>query len=189
MKRAITKDEVNELEVGAYQGTIYVADDEKSAKEAIAMLQNESLLGFDTETRPSFKKGEQYTPSLLQFAASDFAVLFRIHETGLPDGLLRIFQSEKIIKIGIAIDRDLKELKDIASFEESGFIDLNTMAPQKGFENVGVRRLAAMVLGIRISKRQQTSNWEADQLKPAQIEYAATDAWVCREIYLKIKDL
>lgn len=189
MKQAITKDEVNELEVGAYQGTIFVADDKKSAEEAIGMLQNETLLGFDTETRPSFKKGEQYTPSLLQLAAADFAVLFRIHRTGLPEGLLRIFRSEKIVKVGIAIDRDLKELKDIASFEENGFVDLNTMAPQKGFENIGVRRLAAMVLGIRISKRQQTSNWEADQLKPAQIEYAATDAWVCREIYLRIKDM
>ena len=189
MKRAITKDEVNELEVGAYQGTIYVADDKKSANKAIALLQNESLLGFDTETRPSFKKGEQYTPSLLQLAAADFAVLFRIHKTGLPAGLLKIFHSEKIVKVGIAIGRDLKELKDITSFEENGFVDLNTMAPQKGFENIGVRRLAAMVLGIRISKRQQTSNWEADQLKPAQIEYAATDAWVCREIYLRIKNM
>lgn len=189
MRRAITKDEVNDLEIGTYQGTIFVADDEKSAHKAISLLQNERLLGFDTETRPSFKKGEQYPPSLLQLAAEDFAVLFRIHKTGLPAGLLKIFHSDKIVKVGIAIDRDLKELKDIASFEENGFVDLNIMASQKGFENIGVRRLAAMVLGIRISKRQQTSNWEAEHLKPAQIEYAATDAWVCREIYLKIKEM
>ena len=189
MKRAITKDEVNNLKIGAYQGTIYVADDKKSAGKAIAMLQNEKLLGFDTETRPSFKKGEQYKPSLLQLSAEDFAVLFRLHKTGLPKGLLNIFESKEIVKVGIAIDRDLRELKEMAPFDENGFIDLNSLAPQKGFENVGVRRLAAMVLGIRISKRQQTSNWEAEQLKPAQIEYAATDAWVCREIYLKIKDM
>lgn len=189
MKKSITKEEVNKMDIGAYTGTIYLADDPEGVKKAVKMLEGEEILGFDTETRPSFKKGEKYDPSLLQLATSEAVVLFRLHATKLPSSLIRILESEKITKVGIAISRDLEELKELEPFEPKGFVDLNTFAPKKGFESIGVRRLAAMVLGFRISKRQQTSNWEADKLKPAQLEYAATDAWASREIYLKLKDL
>lgn len=187
MKKSITKEEVNDLKIGAFKGTIYLAEDAEGADKALQILEGETVLGFDTETKPSFRKGESYTPSLLQLATANTAVLFRLHHTGIPPGLRKIFESDKIIKAGIALQRDVQELQEIAPFEPGGFIDLNTLAPEKGYENVGVRRLAAMVLGIRISKRQQTSNWEADKLKPAQMEYAATDAWVCREVYLRIQ--
>ncbi|MDZ7777232.1 MAG: 3'-5' exonuclease [Bacteroidales bacterium] len=189
MKKSITKEEVNNLDIGAFKGTIYVVEDEAGVDKAMELLNGESVLGFDTETKPSFKRGEQYTPSLLQLAGADFAVLFRLHATGLPDKLIALLESQKVLKVGIAIGRDLEELQEITPFEPGGFTDLNTLAPEKGYENVGVRRLSAMVLGIRISKRQQTSNWEAENLKPAQLEYAATDAWVCRQIFLKINSI
>ena len=189
MKKSITKEEVNGMDVDAYKGTIYLADDKKGASKAIQMLKGEKVLGFDTETRPSFRKGEKYDPSLMQLATSDAVVLFRLHNTGLPKGLVKILESPDITKVGIAIDRDLDELKELREFTPEGFVDLNTLAPEKGFTSVGVRRLAALVLGFRVSKRQQTSNWEAEQLKPQQLEYAATDAWVCREIYQKIINL
>lgn len=189
MKKEITKEEVNEMDVDAFKGTIYLADDKKGAAKAIKMLKGETVLGFDTETRPSFRKGEKYDPSLMQLATKEVVVLFRLHSTGLPKGLVKILENPDIIKAGIAIGRDLEELRELRDFNPDGFVDLNDYAPEKGFKSVGVRRLAALVLGFRVSKRQQTSNWEADQLKPQQLEYAATDAWVCREIYEKIKNL
>jgi ribonuclease D len=189
MKKEITKEEVNDMDMDAFKGTIYVADDKKGAAKAIKMLKGETVLGFDTETRPSFRKGEKYDPSLMQLATEDVVVLFRLHSTGLPKGLVKILENPDVIKAGIAIDRDLEELQELREFNPAGFIDLNSFAPEKGFKSVGVRRLAALVLGFRVSKRQQTSNWEAEQLKPQQLEYAATDAWVCREIYEKIKVL
>lgn len=188
MRRAITKDEVNELKRGNFEGEIVVVEDADAAKNICEeILNEESLLGFDTETRPTFKKGEkQKDPALIQLARAETVYLFRINKTGLIMPLTKILGDEHIIKAGLAIDRDLDELQALQDFEPGGFVDLNSFASQKGFESIGVRNLTAMLLGFRVSKRQQTSNWEAEELTKAQIKYAATDAWVCREIYLKL---
>lgn len=189
MKRSITKEEVNQLDKDNFKGTIYVIDDIPGLRKGLKLLTNEKLIGFDTETRPSFTKGVKYDPSLIQIASKEVVLLIRIKNIKIPNALKKFLADPEITKVGIALDRDLKELQDVSYFEPAGFLDLNTYAPSKGFESIGVRKLAALVLGFRVSKRQQTSNWDADILKQAQLEYAATDAWVCREIYLKIKDL
>ncbi len=189
MRKSITKEEVNLLENKSFEGNIMVVDREEQLQEAITLLSNETILGFDTETRPSFKKNVRYDTSLLQLSTHTHAFLFRLQHIGLPKEIIQLFENKNIKKIGVAISNDLKELKSIQPFRESNFIDLNTFAPKKGFKNIGVRKLSAMVLGFRVSKRQQTSNWEAETLSDAQMAYAATDAWVCREIYLKIKGI
>lgn len=189
MRKSITKEEVNQLERKSFEGNIVVVDDMAQLKEAMALLSNETIIGFDTETRPSFRKNVQYTPSLLQLSSDKHAILFRLKHIGLPKEVIALLENEDITKIGVAISRDLKELKEIQPFSEKNFVDLNTFAPKKGFQNIGVRKLSAMVLGFKVSKRQQTSNWEAKDLSNAQQIYAATDAWVSREIYLKIKGL
>lgn len=188
MKYEISKEEVNELHRGGFDGEIVVIEDpEAAAREAKQLLDQETLLGFDTETRPTFTKGEKGNqPALLQLARPGKVYLFRLNKTGLLDPLAEILANESIIKAGIAIGRDIEELQELKPFKPAGFVDLNSYAQQKGFESVGVRNLTAMLLGFRVSKRQQTSNWEAEELKPAQIRYAATDAWVCREIYMKL---
>lgn len=190
MKYEISKEEVNELHRGGYEGEIVVIDDSETAtREAQVLLSRETLLGFDTETRPTFTKGPSNQPALLQLACPGKVYLFRLNKTGFVKPLADILASETIIKTGIAIGRDIEELQELKSFHPGGFIDLNSYAKQKGFESIGVRNLTAMLLGFRVSKRQQTSNWEAEELKPPQIRYAATDAWVCREIYMKLVNL
>ncbi len=190
MRTEITKDEVNELERGAFEGEIYVIEDEDAARQVCEeILKENTLLGFDTETRPAFKKGEQHDPSLIQLALTEKVYLFRINKINLIQPLIDILSDERIIKAGLALSRDLEELQALIDFEPAGFVDLNTFAAEKGFKSIGVRNLTAMLLGFRVSKRQQTSNWEAEELTKAQIKYAATDAWVCREIYLKLVNL
>lgn len=188
IKREITKEEVNELKSGSFEGKIVVVEEVQAAREICdEILREETLLGFDTETRPTFKKGEKkHEPALIQMARADMVYLFRINKTGLIQPLIEVLKEKKIIKAGLAISRDLEELQELSYFEPGGFVDLNQFAAEKGFKSIGVRRLTAMLLGFRVSKRQQTSNWEAEELTKAQIRYAATDAWVCRKIYLKL---
>ncbi|MCF8233020.1 MAG: 3'-5' exonuclease domain-containing protein 2 [Bacteroidales bacterium] len=190
MGREITKEEVNQLKRDGFNGEIVVVEEQKDAADICReVLIEEDLLGFDTETRPAFTKGEKHQPALIQIACAETVYLFRINKTGLIQPITDILGNEDIIKAGIAIGRDLEELQELRYFEPAGFVDLNKMATQKGFQSIGVRNLTAMLLGFRVSKRQQTSNWETEVLKPAQARYAATDAWVCREIYLKLMNL
>ena len=144
------------------------------------------LIGIDTETKPSFKKGQINSVALLQIATDQKAYIIRLKSVTMGKELASIFSDETIVKVGIAVKDDLKDLKKLHSFEEKSIVDLNVFAPKLGFESIGAKKLSALVLGIRISKRQQVSNWEQKKLTNAQIVYAATDAWICREIYLKL---
>jgi ribonuclease D len=127
--------------------------------------------------------------ALLQLASNDIALIIRIKNIGIPKALLQLLQNEKILKIGAAIHDDIKSLQKIKPFIPSGFIDLQNFAKEKQIESKSVRKLAAIVLNVRVSKSQQLSNWESEVLTLAQLQYAATDAWICREIYRKmIKD-
>lgn len=150
---------------------------------AISELSSEKVLGFDTETRPSFTKGKKNKVALLQLSGSRKAYLFRLSSIGIPEPLTELLEKKNITKVGAAIKEDLNALKKIAPFEPSGFIDLQSYVEQYGIEEKSVRKMAAIVLGIRISKAQQLSNWENNDYSEAQKLYAATDAWVCREIY------
>jgi ribonuclease D len=149
-------------------------------------LSGEELLGFDTETKPTFKKGRKNKVSLIQLSTGTLACLFRINKLGLPDELIDLLSDPGVIKAGVAVHDDIRFLKGVKKFEPSGFIDLQTFVKDYGIQSSGLKKLAAIVLGFRISKRQQVTDWEANQLTEAQEIYAATDAWVCHQIYKKL---
>ncbi|GGZ14341.1 3'-exoribonuclease [Echinicola pacifica] len=180
----ISKDEVNQLPLGHFEGDIYLIEDEKEVAEAIQDLKRYYRIGFDTETRPSFRKGVSYDVSLLQLSTPDKAYLFRLNHIGLPKPVQKILEDPSRVKIGAAVRDDIKALKKLEpTFKQASFFDLNEELKKVGFHNVGVRNLSAMVLNIRISKAEQVSNWEAEELTKKQQLYAATDAWACLEVF------
>ena len=187
-EKSIEKDDIKKLPLYKHDGPIEVITSPHRAYEAMGEIAKEKFIGIDTETRPSFKKGVSYPVCLLQMTTVNKTYLFRLLKTGLPENFIPIMEHENIIKIGIAIHDDLSDLKKMKGFAPKKVVDLNEYALEFDFISIGAKKLAALVLGIQISKRQQTSNWEAEPLSQAQIEYAATDSWICREIYLKFQD-
>jgi ribonuclease D len=157
--------------------------------EAVRLLEQESILGFDTETRPAYRKGESYPPALLQLAGANEVFIFQLKFTGLPRLLIGILSNPDIVKAGVSLNYDIAELKNVVQFEPAGFVDIATLAKKHGIQNHGLRGLAAVLLGFRISKSAKTSNWASNELTPSQIIYAATDAWVGRELYLEMQKI
>ena len=187
-KRHITKAEINELPMQQYDGMIHLCKTAEEAEAVAKKLLKETLLGFDTETRPAFRKGESYDPSLLQLATEDAVYLFQIQQCGLTPALLKVLSSPGIVKAGVAIDRDIAELQAVRPFEPAGFIELATCAKEARIKNLGLRGLTAILFGFRISKREQVSNWARKELTDSQMTYAATDAWLGRKIYLAFQE-
>lgn len=186
---SISPQELNALPKAAFTGEIVVLDKlGKSFDEAVAYLSSQKVLGFDTESRPCFSNDEKpHGVSLLQLSSADRAFLFRIKKTGMPANLLDLLANGKIIKVGAAVRDDVQGLEKYHKFEARSFLDLQKMVHQYGIQDISVKKMAAIILGVKISKTQQLSNWEAETLSDAQKAYAATDAWVCREMYLKLK--
>jgi len=185
-KKFIAKEDINLLELDKYNGETILVDTDAELEKACSEIEKCAIIGIDTETKPSFRKGQMNTVALLQISTDKKAYIVRLKKVKMSKRLADIFTNEAIKKIGIAIFDDLKDLKKIIPFTDKSVVDLNLLAPKLGFESIGAKKLSALVLGIRISKRQQVSNWELEQLSQAQIDYAATDAWICREIYLKL---
>jgi len=187
----ITEEEMNRLPRKEFDGEIFLIDTLDKLDQAMPLLKGENLLGFDTETRPSFKKGKNYEVALLQLANADRAFLFRLNHIGIPDALKDLMEDPNVLKIGLALRDDLAGLKRLDSFEPAGFIDLQDMASENSVPHNGLKKLAAKFLKYRISKSRskRLSNWEADRLGPKQVRYAATDAWVCYELYKVMKKL
>ena len=185
-KKFIAKEDINLLELDKYNGETILVDTDAELEKACSEIEKCAIIGIDTETKPSFRKGQMNTVALLQISTDKKAYIVRLKKVKMSKRLADIFSNEAIKKIGIAIFDDLKDLKKIIPFTDKSVVDLNLLAPKLGFESIGAKKLSALVLGIRISKRQQVSNWELEQLSQAQIDYAATDAWICREIYLKL---
>jgi len=181
---SITDEELRQLPILQFNGRVTLVDNMEKYRRAMAEMGRPPLLGFDTETRPSFKKGKRYKVALLQLADADRAWLFRLNMIGLPPELAGILADKNIIKTGVAIRDDVKALRSIAPFEPHGFHDLQSVVADHGIQELGLKKLTAIVLGHSISKSQQVSNWEAPALSEPQQIYAATDAWVCRSIYL-----
>jgi len=188
-KNKLSKTEINSLPLRYYNGPIRIIQTAEQAKDACTILIKEKLLGFDTETRPAFNKGQSYLPSLLQLAGTKVVYLFQLSKCGLPDSITNLLSNVNIIKSGVAIDQDLIELQQILNFKPGGFIDLGDIARSNGLPHHGLRGLAAFLLNFRISKSVRTSNWSTNQLTKKQIKYAATDAWLGRELYLKYKQI
>jgi ribonuclease D len=182
-KRKISKAEINELPLIAWEGEIQILESPEEMEAAASILANESHLGFDTETRPSFKKGDYYPPALIQLATEHCVYLFRISETETFDPLLPILESPDILKTGVAIKDDVKELRAMEDFTPNGFVEIADITVKLGYENRGLRALAGLLLHGRISKAAQVTNWARPKLDNKQVRYAATDAWISREIY------
>ena len=187
--RPMTKAEINAVPLTRYTGPIKVISHPDQCPAACAGLQDETTLGFDTETQPTFVKGAWHPPALIQLATSRKVLIFQLGSVGLPAPLRQLLEDPAITKAGVAPERDLQDLQHIAPFTPAGFIDLGILARQRGIQNFGLRGLAAVVLGRRISKQARVSNWAAPRLQPAQITYAATDAWISRELYLRLRKL
>lgn len=183
LRTTISQDELNLLPLNAYKGKVQVVTDPKYLPKIAAEISKHKVVGFDTETRPSFKKGQSYKLALLQLAIPNKVFLIRTHYTGLDQSILSIFEDKNILKAGVAIRDDIKALQTIASFTPQSFVELANLSREVGLQVESVKKLAGLILGFRISKSAQTSNWEAPTLTEKQIEYAATDAWVCLELY------
>ena len=182
----ISKDDIAQLPKAVYSGQIEVIRNVSDLSIWLPILVKEKIIGFDTETKPSFKKGEKNTISLLQLATADLALLVKLKEVGLPDELIAFFEDPTILKVGAAIHDDIKSLQFYHKFTQKSFVDLQSIVSNWGIQDKSVRKLAGIILGVRVSKSQQLSNWEATELSPAQISYAAIDAWVCQRMYLKL---
>jgi len=182
----ITVEEISECELSWFRGEIALIEDMHAFYEFFPRLKGEKLLGFDTETRPNFQKGKKNKVSLLQLSSDKIACLFRINKIGIPDELLGLLADPGVIKAGVAVHDDIRFLAHIKKFNPAGFIDLQNFVRSYGIQSSGLKKIAAIVLGIRISKRQQVTDWEAEQLTEAQQIYAATDAWVCHQIYSEL---
>lgn len=188
LRITITQEEINILPLKTFDGKISVISEADKISKIVKEIEKHEVVGFDTETRPSFKKGQVYQVSLLQLAIPGKAYLIRINHTGVTEEITQLFENEKIVKAGVGIRDDLKALQKLRNFTPKNCFDLQTLAKQAGLQVESVKKLSALLLGFRISKGAQTSNWEAPTLTQKQIEYAATDAWVCLELYKKLKN-
>lgn len=185
---ALSRDDINAMPMDHYRGPVTLVRSDDEVEAACRKLSREKMLGFDTETRPSFKKGVSYQPSLIQLAGAKRVYLFSLTDHTLPPPLKEVLGNARIIKAGVALAYDLKQLRAMDDFEPGGFVGLEPMARALHIKNQGLRGLAAALLGFRISKRAQCSNWSRPELTDTQITYAATDAWVSRELYLRLKE-
>lgn len=183
----LDKSELNMYPVSGFSGEIVLVDNYARLQNCVERLKSAPVLGFDTETKPSFKKGKNNKVALLQLSDHQTAYLFRLKSIGLPREITGLLADQSIIKAGVAISDDISGLKKWRQFNENGFVELQDYVKEFGIESSGLKKLSAIILGFRISKRQQVSNWEAPALSDAQISYAATDAWVCYEIYRTLK--
>lgn len=185
----ITPEEIAKMPLTLFEGKITVIDDlGPEFANAVRYLRHRRVIGFDTETRPVFTAhAPQNGVALLQLSSGRRAYLFRIHKIGLEEPLAAILSNPRIIKVGAAVHDDIRGLQKIFPFDAAGFVDLQKMCCEWGIQDKSVKKLTAIIMGRRISKTQQLSNWEAPKLSDAQKIYAATDAWICREMYFRLK--
>ena len=185
----ISPEEIGKLELASFPGEIHVIDTlEEEYGKAISYLKHQKIIGFDTETRPTFSPDQRSNgTALLQLSGAEKAYLFRIKKMGaIPRRLCAILANPNIVKVGAAIHGDVRGLQKFAGFQPQNFIDLQKIAWEYGIRDKSVKKMTAIILGFKISKAQQLSNWEAENLSESQQKYAATDAWVCREMYLRL---
>jgi len=186
-RRTLRSEEINELPIVRYEGKVGLVRSEGELEAALDLLAREELLGFDTETRPSFRKGRVNQPALIQLAASDRIFLVQLAFVPFGAGLAALLSDEKILKVGVGIWDDLRELGKLYPFEGAGAVDLGDLARSLKLPTQGLRNMTANLLGRRISKGPRCSNWSLSNLSPRQIAYAATDAWIGRELYLQMR--
>jgi ribonuclease D len=188
-KTNITNDELNELPLGAFEGKVIVVSQKEILATVFEEIANYSHVGFDTETKPVFVKGQRNKVALMQIALPEKVFLIRLKATGITEEMIQFLENENIQKIGVGIRDDISAIMHIKRFKPAGFVELSNLTKQAGLEVESVKKLTGLVLGFRISKSAQTSNWDADQLDSKQITYAATDAWVCLGIWKALESV
>lgn len=184
--RTLSREEINLLPIRAYGGEIGLIRTEEEQDRALNLLWKEKILGFDTETRPVFTRGRSGNPALVQLGGENCVFLFQLNCVPFGEALADLLANPHIIKAGVAVRDDLRALARLHDFTPGGAVDLAHLAKARGIQAQGLRSLAAALLGFRISKSAQCSNWDNVELTPRQLLYAATDAWVGRELYLRL---
>lgn len=186
---SISVEEIEQLELATFDGPIIVVDKiNEDYAEAVDYLSAQSVLGFDTETKPCFQPHQPRNQmALLQLSGPDNAYLFRLHSVGLPKPVAAILANPNIVKVGAAVKDDIRGLQKYLKFTAKNFVDLQIIGQDYGIKDKSVKKMAAIIMGVKVSKAQQLSNWEAPVLSGPQLKYAAIDAWICREMYLKLK--
>jgi len=185
----ISKDEINSLALYQYDGHIHLIEDETHLDGVFDEISQHAFVGFDTETKPTFVSGDRNEVALIQIAIPSKVFLFRVNKIGLSRELVSFLENENILKVGVAIRNDAKELQYMAKFKARGFLELPEITEKIGIEARGLRGLAALIMNYRISKNAKVTNWEASLLSEKQCVYAATDAWVCLQMYQKLREL
>ncbi len=187
---SISVEEIEQLELASFDGPIIVVDQiNEDYAEAVDYLCAQSVIGFDTETKPCFQANQPRNKmALLQLAGPEKAYLFRLHSVGLPKPVAAILADPNIVKVGAAVKDDIRGLQKYTKFTPKNFVDLQIIGADYGIQDKSVKKMAAIIMGVKVSKAQQLSNWEAPVLSGPQLKYAAIDAWICREMYLKLKN-
>jgi len=187
--QGISRDDLASLPIRRYEGKVSLVATAKELEQARADFRQERVVGFDTETRPSFRKGESHLPCLVQAATAQAVYLFQLSRLDVFPALVELLAKRDTVKAGVGLAHDLRQLKLVFPFTVNNVLDLGVAARRRGLGQTGVRNLAGILLGFRIPKGNRTSNWAAPHLSPAQITYAATDAWASRELYLRFEAL
>lgn len=182
----ISKEELSKLPATHFAGKIHVVERAEDVKKALRTLRKSDVVGFDTETRPSFKKGQHHVVALLQLSTRTQAFLFRLNRIGMTDEIKAFLEDENVHKIGLSLHDDFHNLNKLRELEPQGFIDLQPFVKQYNIADNSLSRIYAVIFGKRISKSQQLTNWEAERLTPAQQAYASLDALACIHIYDEI---
>jgi ribonuclease D len=186
LQTSISREELASLPIRRYEGEVRLLETAQALEHEAAAIRREGVLGFDTETRPAFRKGESYPASLVQLAGEAVVWIFPLQRLNCSTTLKTIFEQPLVVKAGIGVVDDLRQMKKVFAFEEANVLDIGALARRQGVEQTGLRNLAGIVLGYRIPKGSRTSNWGAARLTRQQIAYAAMDAWAARELYLRL---
>jgi ribonuclease D len=187
--RSISREEMASLPIRRYEGKLSLVSTPQAFEEARDDILKETVVGLDTETRPAFTKGESYAPCLVQVATGHAVYLFQLRHPESHPLLAELLENPQIVKSGIALAHDLRMLRTVFAFEQRNVLDLGTVARRAGYSQTGLRNLAGLFLDFRIPKGASTSNWAAANLSSQQMTYAATDAWACRELFLRFETL
>lgn len=187
MKKTISKEAINQLPVAQYEGEVVIVNKPEKIKEAVKDIARYKVIGFDTETRPSFKKGVSYNVSLLQLATADKVYLFRLKKIGFEQSVLELLSNPEIVKIGVAVKDDMAAINKCHPVLPAAFVDLQSYVAQFKIEEKSLQKIYAIVFGKKIRKNERLSNWEAEKLTQKQIVYAATDAWACVQLWNELE--
>lgn len=184
---SIDKQAINQMPIVSFPGRIHVIYAASQVKSAVTALRSAPIIGFDTETRPSFKRGERHNVALLQLSTTSDAFLIRLNRTGIPTPLKELLEDKDIIKVGLSTTDDFHQLTRVCDFKPAGFVELQQLVKKYDITDMSLQKIFAILFQQKISKGQQLTNWEASELSDAQKRYAAIDAWACLRIYGYLK--